>query len=561
MKTTIQKIDAKPGQRIIAMSDIHGHLDHMVQLLRKVHYSRGDLLVIVGDLVDKGPDSLRTVRYIMDLSADNQVYVSEGNVDEHRLQFLCDNSEGNAERFCDFVHWLQEHRGCGLLLDMLAGLGISAEHLTPENAESCKNRLLEHYAPEIAFLRQLPTILDMGSYLFVHGGIPTDDLESLLETDRHGWLKNDRFMEKGYRFTRCVVTGHWPVSLYNHEEEQMNPVFDYSNRIISMDGGCGLQTAGQLNALIFPDRNADMREITCEYYDGFPVVTALDRQEKTPHSLYIQYFDSAVEKLEERDGMILCRHLSSKKELWVPSCFLYQEDNGSWHVDNYNDAALEANPGDRISAIYRNASGCYGKRNGIPGWYYGRFAETEMPAPMKLIPGRPKEEKGRMARERAVYDLLDRLGISYSHIDHQEARTLKACEQIDEILDAVICKNLFLRNQQATRFYLLMMPGDKKFKTKELSKQIGSARLSFAEAEYMERFLHISPGSVSVMGLMNDTENQVQLLIDRDIQNGKFFGCHPCVNTSSIRLRLKDLLERILPAIHHEAIWVELKEE
>ncbi len=99
MKTTIQKIDAKPGQRIIAMSDIHGHLDHMVQLLRKVHYSRGDLLVIVGDLVDKGPDSLRTVRYIMDLSADNQVYVSEGNVDEHRLQFLCDNSEGNIKWF------------------------------------------------------------------------------------------------------------------------------------------------------------------------------------------------------------------------------------------------------------------------------------------------------------------------------------------------------------------------------------------------------------------------------------------------------------------------------
>lgn len=559
MKTKIQKINAKPRQRIIAMSDIHGHLDIMVQLLRKVKYSGDDILVIVGDLIDKGPDSLRTVRYIMDLSTVNQVYVSEGNVDEHRLQYLCDTTEGSAERFFDFVHWLQEHWGGGLILDMLAGLGISAEHLTPENAESYKNRLMEHYATEIAFLRQLPTILDMGSYLFVHGGIPTDDLESLAETDRHDWLKNDRFMEKGYRFSRCVVTGHWPVSLYNHEEEQLNPVFDYDRKIISIDGGCGLQAAGQLNALIFPDKDADMSEIKYDYYDGFPILTALEKQEKAPPSLYIQYFDSQVEKLEEQDGMILCRHISSEKELWVPSFFFYQEGDGSWHVDNYIDATLEVNPGDQISAVYRNASGCYGKINGILGWYYRRCIET--PSPMKLEPGRPKEDKERMTRENAVYDLLDMLGISYSHIDHAEAKTLKACEKIDEILDAVICKNLFLRNQQATRFYLLMMPGNKKFKTKELSKQIGSARLSFAEAEYMEQFLHISPGSVSVMGLMNDTGNQVQLLIDRDILDGEYFGCHPCANTSSIRLRLQDLLERILPAIHHEAIWVELKGE
>ena len=133
------------------------------------------------------------------------------------------------------------------------------------------------------------------------------------------------------------------------------------------------------------------------------------------------------------------------------------------------------------------------------------------------------------------------------------------CAAVDEMLDAVICKNLFLRNQQKTKFYLLMMPGDKKFKTKELTKQIGSARLSFAEAEYMEKFLHIYPGSVSVMGLMNDTENQVQLLIDKDILAGETFGCHPCINTSSMRLGIKELLEVFLPAISHEPMFVELK--
>lgn len=556
MKTTIQKISAGTGQRIIAMSDIHGHPDHMVQLLRKLRYDRDDILIIVGDLVDKGPDSLQAVRYIMGLSSKNQVYVSMGNVDEYRLHVLCDRTEGSDERFCDFIHWQKKRWGCGLLLDMLAGLGISPEHLTADSAGICRERLQTHYAPEIEYLQQLPTILDMGSYIFVHGGIPTDDLESLTETERHNWLKNDCFLEKGYRFSKCVVTGHWPVCLYRHEEEDLKPLFDYDRKIISIDGGCGIQAAGQLNALILPDKNASMEDIKWDFYDGFPVMTALEHQSKKPFSLYIQYFNSRINRLEERDGAVLCHHITSGKKLWVPSCFLYQTEDESWHVDNYNDALLAVTPGDRISAVYCSASGCYGKINGILGWYTGDCRET--PFPLKLLPGRPQVLKTRRPRELAVYDLLDQLGVPYCHVDHPETKTLKACERIDEILDAVICKNLFLRNQQADHFYLLMMPGAKKFQTKNLSKQIGSARLSFAESEYMEEFLHISPGSVSVMGLMNDSQNRVQLLIDRDICSGEYFGCHPCVNTTSLRLRLQDLLKIILPAIRHEPIMVDL---
>lgn len=584
MNTVIQKIQPKPGQRIIAMSDIHGHPDYMLQLLRKLHYDGDDILVIAGDLVDKGPDSLQTVRYIMDLYSKNQVYVSEGNVDEHRMHILRDESPGWEQRFSDFVHWVQNLWHCGLIPDMLTGLGLSPENVTPENASVYRQRLLEHYAPEIEFLRQRPTILDMGSYIFVHGGIPTDDLDSLRDTDRHQWLKNDRFLEQGCRFSRCVVTGHWPACLYRHEEQNLNPFFDYERRIICMDGGCGIKTAGQLNALIFPDKDAPMENITWDSYDGAPLVTALESQKAKPFSLYIQYLDNKVERLEEKGsddkdseekspeekdlaekspeeigGLVLCRHISSGKKLRIPACYLYQSDNGTWHTEDYSDGELDVAPGDTLSAMYCCDSGCYGKKNGVLAWYRGKY--RRLPFPAVLIPGRPREKKARRPRETAVYDLLDSLAVPYSHIDHPEARTMEACRNIDEILDAVICKNLFLRNHQATRFYLLMMPGDKKFKTKELSKQIGSARLSFAEPEYMEKFLHISPGSLSVMGLMNDTGNQVQLLLDRDVLNGTYFGCHPNVNTSSLRLRLEDLLERILPAIHHEPAVVELKGE
>ena len=178
---------------------------------------------------------------------------------------------------------------------------------------------------------------------------------------------------------------------------------------------------------------------------------------------------------------------------------------------------------------------------------------------MTLVTGRPTDCTGRLDKEIRVYDLLDELGIGYQRIDHEAAMTMEACAAIDEALDAVICKNLLLCNRQCTDFYLLMIPGGKVFKTSVLSKQIGSSRLSFASPEYMEQFLDITPGSVSVLGLMNDKENRVQLLIDEDVLKGEFFGCHPCINTSSLRLRMSDLTEKFLPAVHHTPRLVTLE--
>ena len=171
---------------------------------------------------------------------------------------------------------------------------------------------------------------------------------------------------------------------------------------------------------------------------------------------------------------------------------------------------------------------------------------------MELYKGRPDNIDGRLIREIRTYDFLDRLGIQYDRTDHEAATTMEACEEIDRVLGVVMCKNLFLCNRQKTRFYLLLMPGDKKFKTKELSSQIGSARLSFAGAEDMPKYLDIEPGAVSVMGLMNDRNHEVQLLIDKDILEEEYLGCHPCVCTSSMKIRTADIIERFLPETGHE---------
>ncbi len=177
---------------------------------------------------------------------------------------------------------------------------------------------------------------------------------------------------------------------------------------------------------------------------------------------------------------------------------------------------------------------------------------------MEMYNGRPENVDGRLPREIRTYDFLDNLGIEYKRTDHEPANNMEACNEIDAVLGVLICKNLFLCNRQKTNFYLLMMPGDKRFKTKELSSQINSARLSFAEPEDMLKYLDIEPGAVSIVGLMNDKDHNVQLLIDEDVLKGEYLGCHPCVCTSSLKMRTADVIERFLPATGHKYKTVRL---
>ena len=170
---------------------------------------------------------------------------------------------------------------------------------------------------------------------------------------------------------------------------------------------------------------------------------------------------------------------------------------------------------------------------------------------MELFNGRPADCTDRLEKEIRCYDLLDSLGIAYHRVDHAEANTMELCQAIDVALGAPICKNLLLCNRQCTAFYLLLIPGDKVFKTKDLSAQIGSSRLSFAGGEYMEQYLDITPGSLSLLGLMNDKEMAVRLLIDEDVLKGEYIGMHPCINTSSLRIKTSDVMEKVIPAMGH----------
>ena len=177
---------------------------------------------------------------------------------------------------------------------------------------------------------------------------------------------------------------------------------------------------------------------------------------------------------------------------------------------------------------------------------------------MILTQGRPENWAERLPKEIRVYDFLDKLQVEYYRVDHEHTDTMEACQEVDKILQADTCKNLFLCNRQQTDFYLLLTPGDKVFKTKDLSKQIGSSRLSFASGEHMERLLDITPGSCSILGLMNDKDMVVRLLVDEDVLRGEWVGMHPAINTTSLKLRREDLFGKVLPAMEHEMTVVQL---
>ncbi len=418
--TTIESIEAKPGQRLLVVSDIHGHLNRLVQLLEKMNYGGDDILILAGDLIEKGPESLRVVQYVMDLCRRRPVYVSMGNVEYSRLQLLwrvlqtpcptkmaeagCESAGGfcledtnaaagkadggsaygslaaeAARELAGYIRWSSEYWGSCLFQEMLADLGIPVSQVTAENVTEYMVRAKERFGAELAFLGSRPTILTAGEYLFVHGGVPTDELSALEGQSAAQYLKNDRFWSQAYRFqSYTVVAGHWPVCLYRPEEENVSPLFDSERRIICIDGGCGVKASGQLNGLMIPGCRAEMKEIAWTGCDDFPVVTALEAQAPRAADVHIQYLDNEVELLEEFGGMGRVRLLSTGKEFAAPLNWLWgRHADGRAHCEDYSDGRLAVTPGEKLSVILC----CEGKdkkirryvknARGEIGWYEG----------------------------------------------------------------------------------------------------------------------------------------------------------------------------------------------
>ncbi len=374
----------EPGRRVVAVSDVHGNLPFLKALLEQVQFTPADVLVIVGDLLEKGYQSLDTLRHVMELRKTHTVYTLCGNCDYIDRMFLegrpietaafsqrSNSLLGAADAGVDQELWpvLECWGGRSVLIQMGAEAGLPMPR-GPEDLPALRAALLERFPEETGFLLSLPTILEAGNFLFVHGGVPREDrLEAL---DAYSCMKNDDFMGQGRSFRKWVVVGHWPVTLYDPHIQRSAPLLDYDRHIASIDGGCVLKLDGQLNALIIPDIEGG--EMECAWYDGLEQVTALDPQEPSENPVNIRWSDSVVEVLREDGDCVQVRHPHSGRELWLPLDFVSVWRDGRTHTEDATDYRLPVAPGDALSLVRRTQRGCLVKKDGATGWYCGRVA-------------------------------------------------------------------------------------------------------------------------------------------------------------------------------------------
>ena len=369
MQTTIMTVNIPEGHRILMTSDIHGHGHYLKNLLAKVNYSVEDILFIIGDIIEKGPRSLKTLRYIMELCRRGTVYVLMGNVDAWRLLMLDDDQKSDDRAFYQYILDNKRIWGGCLFLDMCEEMNLAISG--PADMPAARALMRDRYKIELDFLRGLPTIIETQRFICVHGGLVSDHLEQCRQADAMTLLKNDAFMEKGLSFQKYVIVGHWPVTLYDDKIPSANPIVSRDQKIISIDGGCGLKRDGQLNMLILPAIRT--RDFAFADYDEFPVAIALTPQEQSDHSFYIRYTDHDITVLKREVEFSYAQHDSTGYRMWIHNDFIESNDKNTV-CDDYTDYHLPVSRGDRLSIVKETSRGYLAKKNGVSGWYCGSIA-------------------------------------------------------------------------------------------------------------------------------------------------------------------------------------------
>ncbi|MBR4085350.1 MAG: metallophosphoesterase [Lachnospiraceae bacterium] len=366
----IQKVEVEANTRIIALSDIHGMDNYLEGVLKKVGYTTKDVLVIVGDVIEKGEESLKTVRRILKLKEENPyVYVTLGNVDYDRLELFYREGEQADYDFAGTQQWTRKVWKRGFFLDILEEMRVDLEELTGEKISLIKERIRREYARELSLFEEASTILEIGNYVFVHGGIPTDRLEELKGEDMFSFLKRETFLKEEVVFQKYVIVGHWPTCLYSDEIDCMNPIFDSKKHIIAIDGGCALKYGAQLNALLISSAYAPVESVSYEAYDDLPAIVAKKSQAAKERTVTIRYFDCKVELLENLEDVAKVRHVSTGMEFLVPKSYLYGRDDQFYNCSDFSDTCLEIAVGDKLSVIQETSMGYIVKKDGVIGWY------------------------------------------------------------------------------------------------------------------------------------------------------------------------------------------------
>lgn len=366
LTTKIEQLTLDQGRRILVTSDIHGYLSYLKKVLEKACFSDDDILFIVGDMIEKGPESLNTLRYVMELCEKGNVIPLIGNVDAYRLKLIYGLSEENVCGFYNYILSLRKWTGTSFYEELANECGYTIN--SPADILLSKQAVITHFEKEFNFLGNLPTIVETQNYVFVHGGLREKQISDNLNKSVLELTKFDAFAEKTTDvFDKYVIVGHWPVVLYSSEIPQMNPVINREKKIISIDGGCGVKKDGQLNLLIIPDINSSIDEVSHISYDEIPEVYALENQNSSIDSIYISWINREIRILNKSEEFSYIEHIKSGRKLHIPNSFIRSDTEAF----DYTDYFLSVKKGDKLSIISKNSKGYIVKKDGIVGWYCG----------------------------------------------------------------------------------------------------------------------------------------------------------------------------------------------
>lgn len=367
----IKHLNIEKGKRILVTSDIHGHLSYLKNVLEKAQFSDDDILIIVGDIVEKGPESLNTLRYVMDLCKRGNVIPLLGNVDALRLHMINDISAETVQGFYNYILSLRAWVGTSFFDELTNELGYIIQ--SPDDILNSKDAVLSHFKQELNFISNLPTVVETQNYIFVHGGLRDKHLGDNEKREASELLKYDYFMNTQHCFDKYVVVGHWPVSLYCEKTPRTIPIINREKKIISIDGGCGIKEYGQLNLLVIPEIDRSIDDIYHISYDDMPVFRALTPQEESTDPIHIRWIDNTIKILERTEEFTYVLHTSSGRKIWMPNSYIYDET----HCSDYTDYVLPVNPGEKLSLIDKTPKGYFVKKNDTIGWYYGELEEVK----------------------------------------------------------------------------------------------------------------------------------------------------------------------------------------
>lgn len=369
MHVTVKHINLPADRRVFAVSDVHGNLDYLKGLLEKISFSTQDILILLGDLIEKGPQSIETLQYVIQLCKTHSVHVLRGNCD----RLLFDDSIPDEWLFRFRNSW----SGRTVTNEFAKKLNVTLR--SPDDVAVLRRLAKQEFPEEISFLHDMPVILESDRYIFVHGGIPGEEsLKDFSTLKPWECMKNDNFLGQGYVFhNKWCIVGHWPATLYRTDWPCANPLVSPQQQIVSIDGGCVIKRDGQLNALHLPvEPSAD--GFTWTSYDALPVAVAADLQTASEHSMNIRFGDNALEILSRGDEFCSCRHLSSGRNIDILTKDLWETDHGIFCEDS-TDYMLPVRPGDRLSIIEQTSRGWLVKKDGITGWYTGTLIGRDTP--------------------------------------------------------------------------------------------------------------------------------------------------------------------------------------